>query len=401
MATLLDLFSAIKNALGASIGRLMLVVGLAVLFVFGFWFQVFRLDLWATPGMWFGAAFCWFGLWLSSILYDTGKPAKAIALMCTICLVGITIARILPNSTTGGKTVLAYADKKNLERASAAVIEVIRPFDCNRSNADAISYFGRDGVTGEKVTLINYAFDTKSGRVLCFREKGVYDKTGEMVKVVTADIIDLIAKQAPPEGPKPIPTPEPVRVATAVTPVPATIPAVVVAPVVQSTPEPAPVKPVREEPREYAAEAGQPLMVELTESLDVGKHGENYEFTGILSRDITDPSGIVLARAGTPVGMIISSLQMDPRTNAALLEMSVTSLTTTGGASRPVSTRPDGLVAIRPSGFRAQPQIRIFGARIPQIRSTGGGRYILPPKRLRLTIQDRWTVPATMLASTQ
>ncbi len=428
METVLNLVGAFFVFIGASVGRLLLAIGLGLLFFFAFWFQVFRLDLWATPGMWFGAAFCWFGLWLSSVLFDTGKPAKAVALMCSVFLVGITVARILPNTTAGGKTVLAYQDKKNLERATEAVVETIRPFECNRTNADTLSYFGRDGVTGEKVALIHYARDNKTGRVLCFREHGVYDKTGEPVKSVTLDIINDIANQTPPEALKPIPTPEPVQLAVA--PVPTTLPTVAVAPMEQPTPEPARVWWVRKNPREYSIPRGETVTVALTEPLDLGERGENFPFTGILMSDVSDRNGVVLAKSGTPVDMMISSLQLDSRSNEVLLELEVTSLTTTGGTSLPVRARQNGPITVRSvrTGMKKNTvKGALIGAAAGGILGAlrdgkrgaardgtigtvvGGGagalltkgQYILPPSQLKMTIEERWTVPRTMLADTQ
>lgn len=347
MRTLIDLFVALLKASGAIVGMLFSAFGFGVLCFFGYGFMTYRLNLFETPPLLIGAGLAWLGVWLGTVLSKTGKPAKAMAAFCVIALTGISFARLLPGTTEGGKTYATYADKQALELAKQSVVEVIRPFECNSTNADAISYFGRDGVTGEKITLINYAFDTKSGRVLCFREKGVYDKTGESVKAVTLDIIDRIAKQGPLEGPKPIPTPELVQVAVA-PPVPITVPAVVVTPAVPPTPEPVPVVPVHTEPQEYATERGQTLTVALTEPLDLGERGENHQFKGVLVRDITDPNGIVLAKAGTAVGMIICNLQLDPRTNAALLEIEVTSLTTTNGTSLPVRAHHDGMIPVSP-----------------------------------------------------
>jgi hypothetical protein len=225
VSTFLNLVESVFHLIGSSVGRLVAAAGLAILFVFAFWFQVFRLDLWATPGMWIGAAFCWLGLWLAGVLYDTGKPAKFVGILCSVCLVGITIARLLPNTAEGGRKVVTYQDKKNLERADKSVVEVIRPFECNSANMDTISYFGRDGVTGDKVALIHYARDSK-GRVLCFREQGVYDKTGDQVVPVSSAIIDEIAHQPPPEVPKLV----------AMAPVPTTLPDLSEGPIPQSEP---------------------------------------------------------------------------------------------------------------------------------------------------------------------
>ncbi|MEK7637924.1 MAG: hypothetical protein AAB375_00655 [Patescibacteria group bacterium] len=318
----------------------------------------------------------------------------------------------LPSTSTATNHAQEVADTQ----AAMAMNKAAAPKEIRCDRESKTAYW--DQVTGEAVVF--YAIDTDAHKIECVDRKGFHPVTRKEYKPVTEEILKLIVKQDPPEGPKPIPTPEPVQVAVA-TPVPTTMPtvAIPVAPVVQPTPEPI---------REYSTALGETLWVVLTESLDLGERGENYQFTGTLVSDVSDRNGVVLAKSGTEVGMMIVSLQLDPRTNAALLEMKVTSLTTTSGTPLPVSARQDVIIPVPPmrigmkrNGIKGALVGAATGALIGGIRdgrrgaarygaagaAIGGGaslaltkgQYILPPVRIRMTIEDRWIVPAMMVAS--
>lgn len=424
MGTILDLFAASCNAIGASIGRLVMAIGLFLVCVFGFVFMVFRLNLWATPTMWVGALFAWFGLWLGTILIDTGKPAKAVAIFCAVSLVGISFARLLPGTTEGGKTFAAYEDKQALAKAEKTVQEVPSKVRCDAGNMMMLVFFTTDGNTREKKNTFWYA-RAADGRIECYDRAGFDPVFGKTLEAVSESIVQQIAIQPPPEGPKPIATPEPVQVAVVAPPVPITVPIVVapVAPVVQPTPEPTP-EPVRE----YSTKPNATVTVALTEPLDVGEQGERFQFTGTLVYDITDSNGFVLAKSGAPVGMMIRSLRLDPRTNAAMLELEVTALTTTSGKAFPVVARHRGSIPVPPVRTGMKKNIGkgaiiggvvggIFGklhgdnreaARYAAIGAATGasagvaltkGQYILPPGQLQLRISGEWSVPATLVTA--
>lgn len=130
--------------------------------------------------------------------------AKVFALGATITIATLIVTHKFPGSTEGAKTVAAYQDHKNLERAQRQVVEVLQPFACDRSNADTLVFFGKNGIDGSPVALLHYDYD-KTGRIICFRNSGVNPRTRNPVQEVTPDIVEAIIAQAPPPTPAPPP----------------------------------------------------------------------------------------------------------------------------------------------------------------------------------------------------
>jgi hypothetical protein len=128
--------------------------------------------------------------------------AKLFALGATITIATLIVTHKFPGTTEGARTFAAYQDNKNLERAQRETVEIIRPFPCDRSNADTLTFFGRNGVDGKPVPLLYYDYD-QNGRLVCFRNPGFNPKTGKEVRAVTPDIVDAIEAQAPPSVPPP------------------------------------------------------------------------------------------------------------------------------------------------------------------------------------------------------
>jgi hypothetical protein len=163
--------------------------------------------------------------------------AKMFLLGASLTVASIVMQHYLPGTAKGVLLVTSHKDKQVLKAAEAATVNIIRPFECNKTNAATIDYYGENDVK-ERVVLIKYARERRTNRVLCFRESGVYAQTGKSVQDITDPIIDEIAQQEPPEQPKPA-TP-PVQVA-AVAPVQSPVAApMAIQPVVASTPEPTP-----------------------------------------------------------------------------------------------------------------------------------------------------------------
>ncbi len=142
-----------------------------------------------------------FVLVCSAWLGYQGKPgmAKLFALGATITIAGIIISHKLPGTTQGAKTIAAYQDHKNLERAQRQTVEVLQSFRCDRGNADTLTFFGKNGIDGTPVPLLYYDYDT-SGRIICFRNPGINPRNRNEVREVTPDIVEAIAAQESPQA---------------------------------------------------------------------------------------------------------------------------------------------------------------------------------------------------------
>lgn len=128
--------------------------------------------------------------------------AKVFALGATITIATLIITHKFPGSTEGAKTIAAYQDHKNLERAQRQTVEVLQPFACDRGNAETLVFFGKNGLDGTPVALLHYDYD-RTGRIICFRSPGVNPRTGNSVQAVTPDVVEAIIAQAPPPTPAP------------------------------------------------------------------------------------------------------------------------------------------------------------------------------------------------------
>jgi hypothetical protein len=221
-------------------------------------------------------------------------------------------------------------DKQNLERAQMATIEVIHPFDCNKTNSEMLDYFGTDGTTGKPVTKIKYVLDKKN-HVICFRQAGVYSKTGEMVKDVTADIIEMIEGQDPlvqqaaaPVAPAPQVAAQPIAVAEV------TAAAPVVrrqrAPVIEES-EPV-AKPMHRAPQNHIVEAGETLTVKLDHSVEIT--GQEMNISGWLRDNLESSDNVLIATAGTPIDLKVAGAEKQGE-HSIRVHLEAVSLTTTGG----------------------------------------------------------------------
>lgn len=362
----------------------------------GWLLQTNRLGLWtngpATAVAW--SAFLWFVVWLCTSalwLHKEIKIASGIELVAVGLIIFQTITVLAPGTTKGASLVAAHTDKQNLERAQMATVEVIHPFDCNKTNSDTLSYFGKDGVTGQRVTLIKYVLDKKN-HVICFREAGVYAKTGETVKDVTTDIIEMIEGQDPLVQQAAAPVAQPAVVASAPVPAQRTV--------TQAAPPEAP--PVIEKSIQRSIPAGTRFKVVFSEPLDLNVYGEGSHFTKTLEQDITDSRG-VLVHAGSPVGVQIVSSRQDPYADAMLLRMEVTSLTAADGTLLRVSAHHEKTIAIQAIHDPIQQESRPIGLHIKGLRlqiptarvRQSPSKYILRPGRLPVTLDDAVIVPAS------
>lgn len=421
-----------------------------------------------SPAFWLytlGIIFVLGGGWLITAKVPAGKMFASLG--AVMLLLG-GYKSIWPNTSAATSHAQEVADL----RAALALNETVAPkaIRCDRESGTQFW----DRVVKNK-PIVFYALNKNTHRIDCFDRNGFDGVSGQEYKEVSAEIIEIILNQDPPQETVayvpsvPVATPQPVRVVEAPAPVPvivqpvATIP--IAKPVVQATPEPvvavatalaAPARrtatpvadilssmrttPARQTVSEpdivavtkktngFSAMRGQPFTVALTEPLDLGERGENFQFTGMLTSDVSDNDGVVLAPSGTPVGLMISRLQLDPRSHAVHLELVVTSLTTSGGTPLPVSARYEGPLIVKSvkSGMKGNAlkgaligaaggaivgaladgkRGAVRGGAIGTAAGAGAGvvltkgQYILSPRQLEMTFQQRWAVPAVMLAS--
>lgn len=300
---------------------------------------------------------------------------------------------IWPNTAAATSNAQEVADIQAARALNSGVAP--KPIRCDR---DSKTQFW-DQVTGKAIVFYVVNPDTHS--IECSDREGFhpFNRNRLEYKEVTAGIIAEILKQVPP------PAPAPVVVAA---PPPTTLPQIADAPVARPTPA---SEPAQQKPREYSITAGATFTVALTEPIDLGVHGENYLFTARLGSDLIERDGVVLAKAGSPVGMRITSLKLDRSSRAVYLEVEATSLTTTDGTPIAVHAGQDGFTIVRRRGHQLEQERhrqRPGRAGIPQIRDldmdgqTGNdiakGQYVLSPSQMQLTLERRWTVPATLLA---
>lgn len=413
----LDMIGALFGA-AANLGGKFVAVILTGLVCLGFWiFQTIRLSLWSNGAIatiaWL--ALLWLLVWMSAsalILHQGVKLAAGLGTLSMAFIILQTVMCWAPRSSKGIVLVGQHLDKQAQQQAEKAVQEVPNKVQCDKSNYQRLVFFTTDGNTGERRSNFWYNL-TEDGTYECYDRPGFDPVFGKPLEVVNDNIVRRIAQQSSPTESVPAEHMQSSVRAAVATQVP--------------TPEPIP-EPTPEPRREFVARAGQTFAVAIN-SMDLSKARENEPFTGTLSTDILTKHGLVIAKSGSPAEVMITSLQLDQNTGNALLEMRVTALTTVSGTVLPVQASDhDAPIIVRPvkSGLRRN-GIRglvigtaagtlagvakdgrrgaLRGAGAGAVLGAGAGAlltrgtYILPTGHLRVTLDEPWVVPATLVAS--
>ncbi len=403
----LDLIRAVFGALGYIGGKVSASAFTALVCAGGFILQTTRFGLWpsGSVGMVLWLALLWFLVWLFTtalIFHPTIKAAATLLVVVSVLIILQTISHLTPGMVKGAQLVVAHKDQQVLKSAETATVNVIKPFACDRTNAANISFFGQNDA-GEKVALVKYTIEHDTQHVLCFRESGVYDKTGELVKDITLPVIDEIKQQEPPESPK-SPQPQLVHVAEVV-------------------PSPTP-NALAISARLASYTATGTIGVNL-EAMDFGEYGFGSQVIGTLAGDIVATDGTVLATAGSPVSMMFSQLELD-RANTVHFQLTATSLSIGGHvfpvriSSRSMALPPQktgltkntvkgalgGLLVGTIAGAAADGKRGVLrGGTGGAVIGAGAGAlltknvYRTPPGTLHLALIEPLVVPASYLSS--
>jgi hypothetical protein len=351
---LLDLIGAAFGA-ATHIGGKMITIVIVAIVCLGAWLlQTIRLGCWSGPASTIAwLAFLWFLVWIfsSALTISPGiKLASGLLVVVGFLIGSHTIISLAPGTAKGVVLVAAHQDQKNFKSAVAATVNIIKPFECNKTNASSISYYGQDD-SGQTIPIIWYARDRAKRHVICFRENGVYDQTGKPVEAVTPTIIEEIAMQEPL-------APPPQLVVAAATPQPTPIPT----PYQSPSPIPTP------EPIQRVLPAGTTFNVLFMEPLDVDQLREGQVITASLNTPVRDDNGVDMILPGSQVSLEIQEIKQKFLGTNRYIRFKIIQLTTPRMQKLSVHGEHSGPIQIRPYGLT--------------------NRHILPPGILQVRLEE-------------
>jgi hypothetical protein len=200
----LDFLENVASLIGIGVRKLLAIIALAFACGIAFLLQSVKFDLSLGSKTIWVSLLAWIGIWCGTLTFRSGKAGKIVLTMSALTLASITLSHYFPGTSKGASKVVTHQDKKNLERAQALTLESVRPFPCDKTYAEKLVFFAKDGSTGQRVARIHY-LEGKDGRIQCYNQSGIDAFSGEETQPVTPEVVTRISTQEPVSPPPPPP----------------------------------------------------------------------------------------------------------------------------------------------------------------------------------------------------